>query len=213
MPGVHTQGTRKLNPVSTACADRINFNKAVQQERAMGFVQSVTHQTCCAPPASRPADGLLEDDEEMLAQAEAYAKSKWPSAPLSHSHNRKKKPLARDVSSIEWHVLVVAKIHLFAYALVEGVYQTCATFLWWAAAVYYATWMMELPMTNYIKPPDEYLEIMVNNLATACSKAKEILRLFTESVHEFVHCLLDQQMIQENLNKFNLLYPNNFHCL
>ncbi|KAG9100784.1 hypothetical protein FRC06_003742 [Ceratobasidium sp. 370] len=198
VPGAHTRGTRKLDPVSAARADMINFNKAVQQERATGFVQSVTRQSerkaRCAPPASRPADGLLEDDEETLAQAEAYAKSKWPSAPLSRGRNRKKKPLAHDVSGIERQVLVVAKIHLFAYALVEGSTR-------------------HLPTTNYIKPPDEYLEIMVNNLATARGKAKEILRPFTESVHEFVHRLLDQQMIQENLNKFNLLYPNNFHCL
>ncbi|KAG9087126.1 hypothetical protein FS749_003142 [Ceratobasidium sp. UAMH 11750] len=217
VPGAHTRGTRRLDPVSAARADMLNFNKAVEQERATSFVQSVTrqseHKARCAPPASRLANDLLEDDEELLVQAEAYAKSSWPSSPPSRGRNRKKKPLARDVSGVERQVLVIAKIHLYAYALVEGIYQMRATFLRWAAAVYYATWMMELPDTPYIKPPHEYLEIMVNNLATARGKAKELMRPFTESVHQFVHRLLDQQMIQENLNRFNLVYPQNFHCL
>ncbi|KAG8706215.1 hypothetical protein FRC08_001208 [Ceratobasidium sp. 394] len=72
--------------------------------------------------------------------------------------------------------------------------------------------MMELLDTPYIKPPHEFLEIMVNNLATARGKIKDVMRPFVENTHEFVHRLLDQQMIQENLNRFNLLYPNNFHC-
>ncbi|KAG9085386.1 hypothetical protein FS749_004458 [Ceratobasidium sp. UAMH 11750] len=214
-PGAHTRGTRKLDPVSAARADMINFNKTVEQDRATGFVQAVTrqseHKARCAPPASRPAHELLEDDEELLAQAEAFAKSSWPSSP-PRGRNRKKKPLARDVSGVERQVLVMAKIHLYVYALVEGIYQTRATFLRWAAAVYHATWMMELPDVPFVKPPQEYLEIMVNNLATARGKAKELMRPFTESVHNFVHRLLDQQMIQDNLNRFNLLYPNNFHC-
>ncbi|KAG9089509.1 hypothetical protein FRC06_001512 [Ceratobasidium sp. 370] len=113
----------------------INFNQAVAWESATGFVESVTCQSertaHCAPPASRPSSLLLEDDEEMLVQAEAFAKSKCP---------------------------------------------------------------------------------MVNNLATAHGRSKEHLCPFNESVHEFTHRLLDQQAIQENLNRFNLLYPNNFHC-
>ncbi|KAG9075174.1 hypothetical protein FRC06_010235, partial [Ceratobasidium sp. 370] len=202
-PGARTQGTRRLDPISAARTDMINFNKAVAQGSATGFIESVTRHSertaRCPPPASRPADGLLEDDEEMLAKAEAFAQSKWP-------------PLACDVSGIERQVLILAKIHLFAYALVEGVYQTRATFLRWALAVYHATWLMELPTTEFVKPPHEYLEIMVNNLATARGKSKEVMRPFVENVHEFVHRLLNQQAIQENLNRFNLLYPNNFHC-
>ncbi|KAG8706214.1 hypothetical protein FRC08_001207 [Ceratobasidium sp. 394] len=133
-PGAHTQGTHRLDPVSAARADMLNFNKAAARDNVAGFVESVTrhseHTARCQPPASRPADELLEDDEEMLAQAEAFAKSKWPtSSPPSRGRNRKKKPLARDVSGIERQVLIVAKIHLFVYALVEGVYQTRATFL------------------------------------------------------------------------------------
>jgi hypothetical protein len=46
------------------------------------FVESVTQQSectaCCDPPLSQPSDELLEDDEVMLVQAEAYAKSTWP---------------------------------------------------------------------------------------------------------------------------------------
>ncbi|KAG8719935.1 hypothetical protein FRC08_001596 [Ceratobasidium sp. 394] len=217
VPGAHTRGTRRLDPVSAARADMINFNKAAARDGVTGFIESVTrhseHTARCQPPASRPADGLLEDDEELLAQAEAFANSKWPSSsPPSRGRNRKKKPLARDVSGIERQVLIMAKIHLFVYALVEGVYQTRATFLRWALAVYYATWIMELPDTPYVKPPHEFLEIMVNNLATARGKTKEAMRPFVENVHGFMHRLLDQQAIQDNLDRFSLLYPNNFHC-
>lgn len=42
----------------------------------------------------------------------------------------------------------------------QGVYQTRATFLHWAASVYIATWQMELPTTAYVPPPAEYLEIV-----------------------------------------------------
>ncbi|KAG8712365.1 hypothetical protein FRC08_014691 [Ceratobasidium sp. 394] len=216
VPGAQTRGTRRLDPVSAARVDMLNFNKAVARESATGFVDSVTrhseHTARCAPPLSRPTHELLEDDEEMLAQAEAFAKLKWPSSPPSRGRNRKKKPLARDVSGVERQVLIIAKIHLFAYALVEGVYQTRATFIRWALAVYYATWMMELPSTDYVKPPHDYLEIMVNNVATARGKSKELMRPFVENVHEFVHLLLDQQAIQDNLHRFSVLYPNNFHC-
>ncbi|KAG9087049.1 hypothetical protein FRC06_002757 [Ceratobasidium sp. 370] len=199
-PGARTQGTRRLDPISAARTNMINFNKAVAQGSATGFIESVTRHSertaRCPPPASRPADGLLEDDEEMLAKAEAFAQSKWPSSPLSRGRNRKK-PLVCDVSGIERQVLILAKIHLFVYALVEGVYQTHVTFLRWALAGYHATWLMELLTTD---------------LANTCGKSKEVMRPFVENVHEFVHRLLNQQAIQENLNRFNLLYPNNFHC-
>jgi hypothetical protein len=54
----------------------------------------------------------------------------------------------------------MAKIHLLAYALVEGVYQTCATYLQWASLVHQATWEMDLPDHPYEKPDDEIFEIV-----------------------------------------------------
>jgi hypothetical protein len=68
--------------------------------------------------------------------------------------------LARDISGIERQVLTMAKVHLFAYALVEGIYQTRATFLRWASAVHHATWQMELPDRPYHQPDSDVFEIV-----------------------------------------------------
>ncbi|KAG8692874.1 hypothetical protein FRC11_003309, partial [Ceratobasidium sp. 423] len=102
-------GPRRLDPVSAARADMVAFNRAVAQGEATSLAEGVRRQSQrtarCAPPASRPLDELLDDDEETLAQAEAYAKGKWP----RRSRVRKPKPLARDVSGIERQVLIMAK--------------------------------------------------------------------------------------------------------
>ncbi|KAG9094990.1 hypothetical protein FRC06_010253 [Ceratobasidium sp. 370] len=103
----------------------------VQLASSESVTRQSEHIARHAPPASRPTHELLDDDEEMLVRAEAFAQLKW---------------------------------------------------------------------------------LMVNNVATARGKSKELMHPFVENVHEFVHLLLDQQMIQENLNRFALLYPNNFHC-
>jgi hypothetical protein len=80
--GQRMGGPRRMDPISAACADMVAFNRAVAYGEATSFIVSVTRQSertaQCSPPLSRPSDELLEDDEEMLAQAEAYAKSKWP---------------------------------------------------------------------------------------------------------------------------------------
>ncbi|KDN46239.1 hypothetical protein RSAG8_04466, partial [Rhizoctonia solani AG-8 WAC10335] len=123
---------------------RLEYSRAVAQGEATSFVESATRQSertaRCAAPKSRPRDGLLEDDEEILAQAEALAKGKWP------------------------------------------------------------------------KPSDEIFEIMVNNIATLRGKAKERLREFVARVSGFQQNLRDQNAIQHNLQRFNELYPNSYHC-
>jgi hypothetical protein len=141
----------------------------------------------------------------------------------------KSKPLARDVSGVKCQVLIMAKLHLFAYALVEGIYQTRAMFLRWAAAVHVATWQMELPDRPYDKPEnDDIFEIvcffsyflclsdmhrqMSNNIATLRGRVKERMREFAATVAGFRQKLANQQVIQENLNQFNEIYPNSFHC-
>lgn len=202
-PEVRTGGTRRVDPVSAARNDMLRFNEARAKEQATSFVQAVTRQsehTARRPPTlSRRLDELLPDDEESLAQAEAYSKKKWP-------------PLARDISGIERQVLIMAKIHLFAYALVQGIYQTRATLLRWAAAVHEATWEMELPTTPYVRPDDEQFEIMVNNIATLRGKVKERARPFTATAGGFQQSMNNQGTIHENLKRFSTLYPNNFHC-
>ncbi|KAG8795239.1 hypothetical protein FRC12_016880 [Ceratobasidium sp. 428] len=224
--GPSTRTTRRLDPQSAARADLIAFNEAVARGEATSFIESVTRQTetsaRCTAPTSRPLHELLEDDEEMMAQAQAYAEGKLPSlssstpntslSSTSHGGRKKKKPLARDVSGIEREILSQAKVHFYVYALVQGIYQTRAAFLKWARAVYQATWEMELPMVPYVSVEDWIFEIMVNNLATLRGKAKELTRPFAADSGGFEHTMTNQQTIQNNLNRFNLLYPNNFHC-
>ncbi|CAE6450360.1 unnamed protein product [Rhizoctonia solani] len=187
--------SRRLDPISAAREDMLAFNRA----------------PFCAvrPPLDRRGDGLLEDDEKMLAQAEAYAKRKWPRRSV---RVRKPKPVERDISGLARQVLVMAKIHLFAYALVEGVYQTRATYLRWAALVHQATWEMDLPDHPYTTPDDDIYEIMVNGIATLRGKVKERLREFVARVSGFRHTTTNHKIIEKNLVLFNRLYPNSFHC-
>lgn len=201
------RGTRRVDPVGAARSDMTDFNEACAQGQATSFVQSATRPSArererertARSTIPRPLTGYLDDDEESLAAAEALAKNKWP-------------PLARDVSGLERQILILAKIHLFAYALVQGIYQTRATFLLWAEAVYFATWQMELPTTAYEKPPMEYLEIMVNSIATMRGKVKERIRPFAATAAGFEQRPANQEVIQENLRRYHLIHPNSFHC-
>lgn len=76
---------RRLDPVSAARADMINFNKACANNEATNFVESATRRNkrnagCQAVP--RPSSELLPDNEELLAHAEAAAKSRLPVSAL-----------------------------------------------------------------------------------------------------------------------------------
>lgn len=139
--------------------------------------------------------------------------------------------MARDVTGLQGQALTVSKIHLFAYAIIMGIYQTRATFLLWARAVHEATWEMELPTVAYVIPDDNIFEIvslishsmhtvfvsltwpqMVNNIASLRSRVKERVRIFVEKDARFKQSMNNPDTIRENLEKFNLLYPNTFHC-
>ncbi|GAB1528425.1 hypothetical protein RhiTH_011619 [Rhizoctonia solani] len=78
--GQRAGGSWRLDPVSTAQANMLKFNKAVAQGKAPSLIKSVRRKsqgaTQCGSPTSRPPDGLLEDNEEDLAQAKAHAKSR-----------------------------------------------------------------------------------------------------------------------------------------
>ncbi|KAG9093018.1 hypothetical protein FS749_015245 [Ceratobasidium sp. UAMH 11750] len=183
--GARTQGNRRLDPVTTAHADIVAFNKATAQSDDD------------------------EPDEGMHARAEAFANKKWPT---SRGCNRKPKPLARDVSGVERKVLIMAKLHLFAYALAEGIYENRPGQIQWGMAVHRATWAMELLGIPYHKPDHEIFEILVNNIATVRGKARDRCCPFTITAAGFQQSLTNQQVIQENLRRFHLIYPNSFHC-
>ncbi|KAG9098213.1 hypothetical protein FRC06_006638, partial [Ceratobasidium sp. 370] len=195
---------RRLDPISAARADMVAFNDEVTQGNPESFVRSVTRQskrprnerTSGSAPIChhRSMNDLLDDNEAELAQVQALEKGRAPvpSSSRRRHHNCKKKPLARDFSGLRHQVLILAKLHLFAFALAEGIYQTQLTFMEWAVEIHYVTWTMLLPNIPYEAATQEELEVMFNHLATLGGNT--------------------QQDIQDNLDTFNLVHPNSFHC-
>ncbi|KAG8679717.1 hypothetical protein FRC08_016793 [Ceratobasidium sp. 394] len=215
---------RRLDPISAARADMVAFNDEVAQGNSESFLESVRRRnrrrqdqderTGRSGPIGRSLSDLLSDDEELLAQVEAFAKGQNPRSKLPRCHRkRKKKPLARDFSGIRRHVLVVAKLHLFAFALAEGIYQTRLTFMEWAVEIHYETWKILLPKVPYEAATQAELEVLVNYIATLRGKAKDRLRPVVAHIHGFQHRIASQEDIQRNLDIFNLVYPNSFHYL
>ncbi|KAG8720796.1 hypothetical protein FRC08_018132 [Ceratobasidium sp. 394] len=222
--GPRKQENRRLDPVSAARADMMAFNDEVTRGNTESFVQSVTRQSkrprkertgACGPiRRDRSLNDLLADNEEELAQAQALAEGRAPTFGSSRHRrrNRKKKPLARDFSGLKRQVLILAKLHLFAFALAEGIYQTRLTAMEWAVEIHYITWMILLPKVPYEAATQEELEVMVNNLATLRGKVKDHLRPLVAHIHALERCIESQQDIQNNLDIFHLVYPNSFHC-
>ncbi|KAG8725352.1 hypothetical protein FRC09_001702 [Ceratobasidium sp. 395] len=220
--GSRPANKQRLDPVSAARADMAAFSEEYRRKNAQSLVESVARRNkrpeidgpCTDPHIRRRAlDDLLSDEDELLAQAEAFAEKITPQPTRSRRRrNRKKKPLARDSTGLARHILVLAKVHLFAYALVEGMYQTRAVALQWARLIHEETFLMELPNVPYVAATEEELEVMVNYLATFRGKVKERIRPLVVQIHGFEHHVATQQDIQRNLNNFNLAHPNSFHC-
>ncbi|KAF8594470.1 hypothetical protein BDV93DRAFT_515750 [Ceratobasidium sp. AG-I] len=215
--------SRRNDPVSAARADMLAYNQELVEGRARSTVQdAIRHNRLEAdeemrarpgPMRNRPLNGLMDDDEETRAHAEAFAAGTFPKPTRARRRrNRKKKPLARDSTGLARQVLVVAKIYLFGYALQEGIYQTRATFLNWAQLSHYDTWSLLLTKVTYTAATDSELEVMVNYLATLRGKVKERLRPIVAEVHGFNHRIASQEDIQDNLDQYNLVHPNTFHC-
>ncbi|KAG8685288.1 hypothetical protein FRC08_013209 [Ceratobasidium sp. 394] len=204
--------SRRLEPIASARADMVEFNKRCGYDNATSLVQSATRRNerkgRCTVREGEPRfqHELLPDNEEELAHDEAQRQGKHPTG------GRKKKPLARDFTGIRRQILTLAKVHLFAFALSEGIYQTRATFMMWAALVHEATWHMELPDVPYVAATAEELEVMVNYIATLRGKLKERVRPIVGPSQGFNHCIATQQDIQNNLDLFHELHPNSFHC-
>jgi hypothetical protein len=68
--------------------------------------------------------------------------------------------VARDSIGLARQILVVAKVHLFAYALSEGVYQTRLTFMKWAENIHEETWNLLLPDLPYEAATTSELEVV-----------------------------------------------------
>ncbi|KAG9127158.1 hypothetical protein FRC07_000416 [Ceratobasidium sp. 392] len=129
------------------------------------------------------------------------------------SNDNKERTHAATAAAGEQPILTLAKIHLFVFALCEGIYQTRATFLHWAALIHKATWQMELPNVPYVAASMAELEIVNGQLPpTLHGKMKERIRPIIANSHGFEHCAVTQQTIQDNLDQFHKIYPNSFHC-
>ncbi|KAG8721093.1 hypothetical protein FRC09_008495 [Ceratobasidium sp. 395] len=230
------RSNRRLDPVSAAQEDMMAFNDDVARGNVESFVQSVKRQgrrlederinRAALVRRPRRLEDLLSDHEELMEEAEARANkramgSRGPAGP-GRKRKRTPKPLARDYSGHRGMVLALAKLHLFAYALVEGIYQTRLTFLLWAEEIHYYTWMMLLPKVKYQPASQKELAIMVNYIATLRGKVKDRLRSLVAHIHGFEHCVETQQEMQENIDIFHTNYspreghfenPNVARCL
>ncbi|KAG9078908.1 hypothetical protein FRC06_008110, partial [Ceratobasidium sp. 370] len=202
----------RLEPIAAARADTVEFNKRCVCNDATPFVESVTRQNerrgwCTLREGEqRLQHELLPDNEEDLVHDEALRQGKQPTG------RHKKKLSARDFTGIRRQILTLAKVHLFAFAPSEGIYQTRAMFMMWAALVHEATWQMELSGVPYIAATTEELEVMVNYLATLRGKLKERVRPIIGPLRGFNQCVAMQQDVQDNLDLFHELSPNSFHC-
>ncbi|KAF8600370.1 hypothetical protein BDV93DRAFT_510967 [Ceratobasidium sp. AG-I] len=215
--------SRRLDPVSAARADMLSYSREMVEGRARSTIQdAICHNRLQAdqdlwarsgPTRNRSPNCLMDDDEETRAHAEAFVAGTFPKPVRARRRrNRKKKPLARDLTGLARQILVVAKIYLFGYALQEGIYQTRATFLNWAQLSHHDTWSLLLTKVAYVAATDSELEVMVNYLATLRCKVKERLRPIVAEVHGFTHRIANQQDIQDNLDRYSLVHPNTFHC-
>jgi hypothetical protein len=72
----------------------------------------------------------------------------------------KKKPATRNLVSLACLTLVVAKVHLFAYTLAGGIYQTWVAFMKWDKTIHKKTWELLLPDLPYKAETMDELEVV-----------------------------------------------------
>ncbi|KAF8756695.1 hypothetical protein RHS01_04272 [Rhizoctonia solani] len=203
-PVQRQQTNWQQDPFSAAWANMVAFNKEVRKGSATLFAKAVMHAN---------SNGLLPDDKEDIAATQAFAQGTVPKiASGCHCRIQKQKLLVHNTNGIAYQVLVVAKIHLFAYALVEGIYQTCATFRKWAEMIHEETWGLVLPNLPYVAATTPKLEVLVNYLATLWGNSKDRLCPIIPNIHPFLHQIATLHELQANIEVYNRLHPSSFHC-
>ncbi|KAG9101461.1 hypothetical protein FS749_006680 [Ceratobasidium sp. UAMH 11750] len=150
---------------------------------------------------------LMEDDEEDRVALEAGLNGRDP------KRGRKKKPVARDVHGNERQVLTSAKLHLFAYSIVEGAYQSRGLVARWSCSVYELTFGQEFPDLVFEAPSPDTIQVMVNALPTYRGRVKDALRPLPPFRMGFKQPALTPEAVEHNLELFKKLHPNTFHCL
>ncbi|KAG8730068.1 hypothetical protein FRC10_003163, partial [Ceratobasidium sp. 414] len=142
-PELHQGGTARLPLTMTQAANLAHTRRRLRGEHEQrtqewqawpSNVDGLTSSGAVVAPAHMPSPpDIMEDDEEERVAMEADANGQDP------KHGHKKKPAARDIHGNERQVLTVAKLHLFAYSIVEGAYQTRGLVTRWAHPVYELT--------------------------------------------------------------------------
>ncbi|KAG8713034.1 hypothetical protein FRC08_013768 [Ceratobasidium sp. 394] len=166
-----------------------------RQVQSSNNAPATTEQTFTPSPPE-----LMEDNEEERIAAEAEA-------------NGQAVPAARDVHGNERQVLTSAKLHLFAYSIVEGAYQSRVLAARWAGPVYELTFGQEFPDLALEAPSSQTIQIMVNALPTYRGKIKDALRPLPPFRLGFKKPALTSEDIEHNRELFAKIHPNTFHCL
>ncbi|KAG8707607.1 hypothetical protein FRC08_000392 [Ceratobasidium sp. 394] len=209
-PGPSNQASGSSRPYGMTSPEVfVHEHYRAQRERAQASTSNGNNNPGEGVASGRRASSpdLMSDNEEQLAAAAAQASGREP------KRRRKKKPAARDIHGNERHILTIAKQHLFAYVLTEGAWQNRGLVARWSSPVYIKTWGQELPGVPVEPPSPETVQIMVNSLATARGRVKDVLRPFTQYTFGFKKPALTTEAINRNLAIFREIHPNRFHCL
>ncbi|CCO37226.1 hypothetical protein BN14_11380 [Rhizoctonia solani AG-1 IB] len=180
------------DPARTKPAGSDPLARSVSRLRSQIAAIRSSDPTIARPTPENGAE-LVSDDEELRATETAAAKDRDP-------NGRRSKPSSRNTHGAARLVLQLAKLHLWAYALFEGPYQTRAVFTTWSRIIWRETWAMELPG-------------MIANIATQRGRVKERLRQVVEFIIGFNQFAMTPNAVTLNIAAFQRHHPNSFHCL
>ncbi|KAG9093484.1 hypothetical protein FRC06_011502, partial [Ceratobasidium sp. 370] len=181
----------------------------VTQERRRGTAaRMMPDKGDLDPPRSRAEqleEDLMHDDEEGRSTRAAEEAGEFPVA-------CKRKPSARDLVGYERQIVSSAKMYLLAYSLKEGAIRTHATFTDWAGDVWIKTWCQHLPHLPPQVASAVIKQVMVNGLATGRGRFKDPVRQLIQYKLKFVKPASTPEAINRNLEIFDAVHPNTFHC-
>ncbi|KAJ1301815.1 hypothetical protein OPQ81_009043 [Rhizoctonia solani] len=155
---------------------------------------------------ARPMHELFPDHEEELSHAEAIRFGAWPDSIW------KPKPHVNDYFGTEHHALTLAKVHLYAVALVEDPYMTRGLAMLTASVVHEDTWLADLSGVAYSPATCEQCKILVNSLATNCGKTRDSIRNSIEAGFGFIWAADTEEDFLQNEDLFELV-KDSFYCI
>ncbi|KAG9118480.1 hypothetical protein FRC07_006999 [Ceratobasidium sp. 392] len=126
---------------------------------------------------------------------------------------RKRKPSARDLFGYQREVILAAKTRLLAYSLKEGALQTRGTFASWSIKCWLEAMAEITPHLDPHSPTSDIQQIMINGLASGRGRFKDPIRSLVQYRLDFIKSAMTTEEINHNLEVFNSVHPNSFHCL